>query len=337
MAKVLVLYYSSYGHMEQMANAAAEGVRAGRRRGGGQAGARTCARGDRPERAFQARPAGAHRDRRRTSELRRHHPRRADPLRPHGLADVELPGTRPAALWAQGQLTGKVGSVMSSTATQHGGQETTLFSGITNLLHFGMIIVGLPYSYQGQMTLDEIVGGSPYGATTIAGGQGQRQPSPERARRRPLPGPAGRRDGREADRRCIRPGGATRSAAAGCERSLSSDSRPLSASGRPQRPTSQPGGSPMARTQSPFPARPLLSPQDHTLIMIDLQSQMAFATKSIDAVTLRNNAALVARGGRRLRGLDHPHDGGGEDLLRPDVRRDQGRLPGRRRDRPHHA
>jgi NAD(P)H dehydrogenase (quinone) len=81
------------------------------------------------------------------------------------------------SIWAQGQLTGKVGSVMSSTATQHGGQETTLFSGITNLMHFGMIIVGLPYSYQGQMTLDEIVGGSPYGATTIAGGQGQRQPS----------------------------------------------------------------------------------------------------------------------------------------------------------------
>ena len=66
---------------------------------------------------------------------------------------------------------------MSSTATQHGGQETTLFSGITNLLHLGLVIVGLPYSYQGQMTLDEIVGGSPYGATTIAGGQGQRQPS----------------------------------------------------------------------------------------------------------------------------------------------------------------
>src|SRR5215212_3075679 len=80
-------------------------------------------------------------------------------------------------LWARGALHGKVGSVMSSTATQHGGQETTLFAGITNLLHFGMIIVGLPYSYQGQMTLDEIVGGSPYGATTVTGGQGQRMPS----------------------------------------------------------------------------------------------------------------------------------------------------------------
>jgi NAD(P)H dehydrogenase (quinone) len=80
-------------------------------------------------------------------------------------------------VWMQGQLNGKVGSVMPSTATQHGGQETTLFAGITNLMHFGMVIVGLPYAYQGQMSVEEIVGGSPYGATTIAGGQGQRQPS----------------------------------------------------------------------------------------------------------------------------------------------------------------
>ena len=80
-------------------------------------------------------------------------------------------------LWAKGALHGKVGGAFTSTATQHGGQETTLFSIITNLLHFGMTVVGLPYSHQGQMTLDEIVGGSPYGATTIAGGQGQRQPS----------------------------------------------------------------------------------------------------------------------------------------------------------------
>ncbi|MBA4094947.1 MAG: NAD(P)H:quinone oxidoreductase, partial [Candidatus Accumulibacter sp.] len=80
-------------------------------------------------------------------------------------------------LWARGALNGKVGGAFTSTATQHGGQETTLFSIITNLLHFGMTVVGLPYSYAGQMTLDEIVGGSPYGASTIAGGQGQRQPS----------------------------------------------------------------------------------------------------------------------------------------------------------------
>jgi NAD(P)H dehydrogenase (quinone) len=80
-------------------------------------------------------------------------------------------------LWAKGALNGKVGGAFTSTATQHGGQETTLFSIITNLLHFGLTIVGLPYSHQGQMTIGEIAGGSPYGATTIAGGQGQRKPS----------------------------------------------------------------------------------------------------------------------------------------------------------------
>jgi NAD(P)H dehydrogenase (quinone) len=80
-------------------------------------------------------------------------------------------------LWFTNALVGKVGSVMSSTATQHGGQEMTLIAGVTNLLHFGMVVVGLPYSYAPQMTLDEITGNSPYGATTIAGSQGQRQPS----------------------------------------------------------------------------------------------------------------------------------------------------------------
>jgi len=80
-------------------------------------------------------------------------------------------------LWAKGALHGKVGSAFTSTATQHGGQEMTLFSIITNLLHFGMIIVGLNYGYAGQMKLDEVTGGSPYGATTIAGGDGSRQPS----------------------------------------------------------------------------------------------------------------------------------------------------------------
>jgi NAD(P)H dehydrogenase (quinone) len=79
-------------------------------------------------------------------------------------------------VWATGQLTGKVGSVMSSTATQHGGQETTLFAGITNLLHFGMIVVGLPYAYQGQMMLEEVFGDLPYGATTIIGARGSDSP-----------------------------------------------------------------------------------------------------------------------------------------------------------------
>jgi len=80
-------------------------------------------------------------------------------------------------LWAQGALNGTVGGAFTSTASQHGGQETTLFSIITNLLHFGMVIVGMNYGYAGQSTLDEITGGSPYGASTIAGGDGSRQPS----------------------------------------------------------------------------------------------------------------------------------------------------------------
>jgi NAD(P)H dehydrogenase (quinone) len=80
-------------------------------------------------------------------------------------------------LWAKGALVGKVGSVMTSSATQHGGQESTILSFHTTLLHHGMVIAGLPYTYQGQMDIKEITGGSPYGATTIAGGQGERQPS----------------------------------------------------------------------------------------------------------------------------------------------------------------
>lgn len=80
-------------------------------------------------------------------------------------------------LWVKGALVGKVGSVFASTATQHGGQESTILSFHTTLLHQGMIIVGLPYSFQGQMRIDEITGGSPYGASTIAGGKGERLPS----------------------------------------------------------------------------------------------------------------------------------------------------------------
>jgi len=80
-------------------------------------------------------------------------------------------------LWAKGSLIGRVGSVVTSSATQHGGQESTILSFHTTLLHQGMVIVGLPYSFQGQMTLKEITGCSPYGASTIAGGDGSRQPS----------------------------------------------------------------------------------------------------------------------------------------------------------------
>jgi NAD(P)H dehydrogenase (quinone) len=80
-------------------------------------------------------------------------------------------------LWARGVLNGKVGRAFTSTATQHGGQEMTLFSIIANLLHFGMVVVGLDYGHAGQMRLDEVTGGAPYGATTIAGGDGSRQPT----------------------------------------------------------------------------------------------------------------------------------------------------------------
>jgi NAD(P)H dehydrogenase (quinone) len=176
MAKVLVLYYSTDGHIEQMANAVVEGARA----------------------------AGAAVDVKRVPEtvpddVARNGHFKLD--QPAPVATVnELPGydaivigaptrygrmpsqmaaflDQTGGLWAKGALNGKVGGAFTSTATQHGGQEMTLFSIITNLLHFGMVVVGLPYSFAGQMTLDEITGCSPYGASTIAGGQGQRQPS----------------------------------------------------------------------------------------------------------------------------------------------------------------
>jgi NAD(P)H dehydrogenase (quinone) len=176
MARVLVLYYSSYGHIEQMADAVAEG----------------------------ARGAGAQVDIRRVPELVPEDVARASHYKldqPAPIARVdELPeydaiivgvGTRfgrmasqmanfldqCGGLWARGALNGKVGAAFTSTATQHGGQETTLFAILTNLMHFGMVTVGLPYSFQGQMRLDEVTGGAPYGATTIAGGDGSRQPS----------------------------------------------------------------------------------------------------------------------------------------------------------------
>src|SRR3979411_974667 len=176
MSKVLVLYYSSYGHIEAMANAVAEG----------------------------ARQAGAHVDIKRVPELvpeevaRKSHYKldQAAPIaKVEDLAAYDAivigAGTRfgrlssqmasfldqAGGLWVRGALHGKVGGAFTSTATQHGGQETTLFSVITNLLHFGMTIVGLNYGFAGQMKLDEVSGGSPYGATTIAGGDGSRKPS----------------------------------------------------------------------------------------------------------------------------------------------------------------
>ena len=176
MAKVLILYYSAYGHIETMAQAVAEGVRAG----------------------------GASVDIKRVPELvpedvaRKSHYKLDQPAPVATIAeladyDAIIVGTgtrfgrmasqmanfldQAGGLWAKGALHGKVGAAFTSTATQHGGQETTLFSIITNLLHFGMVIVGLDYGFAGQMKLDEVTGGSPYGTTTIAGGDGSRQPT----------------------------------------------------------------------------------------------------------------------------------------------------------------
>jgi len=176
MPKVLVLYYSAYGHIEKMAEAVAEG----------------------------AREAGATVDIKRVPELvpeeiAKQPYYKMDQKAPVATIDeianydavIVGTGTRfgrmssqmanfldqAGGLWSKGALHGKVGGAFTASATQHGGQETTLFTIITNLLHFGMVIVGLDYGHAGQMTLDEITGGSPYGATTITGGNGARQPS----------------------------------------------------------------------------------------------------------------------------------------------------------------
>jgi NAD(P)H dehydrogenase (quinone) len=176
MTKVLVLYYSSYGHIEKMAEAVAEGAR----EGGAEVAIKRV-----PELVPE--------------EIARKSHFKLDQAAPIATID-ELPeydaiiigvptrlGNMPAqmknfldqtgGLWFGGKLIGKVGSVFSSTATQHGGQESTILSTHTVLLHHGMVIVGLPYSFQGQMGVKEVHGNSPYGASTIADGDGSRQPS----------------------------------------------------------------------------------------------------------------------------------------------------------------
>jgi NAD(P)H dehydrogenase (quinone) len=176
MPKILVLYYSAYGHIEKMAEAVAEG----------------------------ARETGAVVDIKRVPELvppeiAKSSYFKLDQAAPVAtIADLENydavivgTGTRfgrissqmasfldqAGGLWARGALNGKVGAAFTASASQHGGQETTLFSILTNLIHFGMVVVGLPYSFPGQLTLAEISGGAPYGATTITAGDGSRQPS----------------------------------------------------------------------------------------------------------------------------------------------------------------
>lgn len=177
MAKILVLYYSMYGHVETMANAVADGAR-------GVAGTEVTIKRVPdlvPEDA--ARKAGAKLDQAAPVAT-------VDELANY---DAILFGTptrfgnmcaqmrnfldQTGKLWLNGGLIGKVGSVFTSTATQHGGQETTITSFHTTLLHHGMIIVGVPYSCQELMDMNEISGGSPYGAATLAGGDGSRRPS----------------------------------------------------------------------------------------------------------------------------------------------------------------
>ena len=174
--KILVLYYSSYGHIETMAEAVAEGARS--------AGAEVDVKRV-PETVPLEIAQGAH------FKLDQKAPVATVAELENYDAIILGTGTRfgrlssqmaafldgAGGLWARGALNGKVGSAFVSTASQHGGQETTLFSLITNLLHFGMTIVGLPYAFQGQLGIDEVKGGSPYGATTIADGDGSRQPS----------------------------------------------------------------------------------------------------------------------------------------------------------------
>ncbi|RVU20617.1 NAD(P)H:quinone oxidoreductase [Methylobacterium oryzihabitans] len=176
MPKILVLYYSSYGHVETMAGAIAEGARS--------AGA---------EVAVKRVPETVPEEVARASHYKLDQPAPVATVEELPDYDAIIVGTgtrygrmssqmaafldRTGGLWAKGALTGKVGAAFTSTASQHGGQETTLFSIITNLLHFGMVVVGLPYAFQGQLRIDEVAGGAPYGATTIAGGDGSRQPS----------------------------------------------------------------------------------------------------------------------------------------------------------------
>ena len=176
MSKVLVLYYSTYGHLEQMANAVAEGARSA----GAQVDVKRVPETV-PEEAAkanyfkldQAAPVAQVADLEQYDAIVIGTPTRFGRMSSQMAAFLDQAG----GLWAKGALNGKVGGAFTSSATQHGGQEVTLFSIITNLLHFGMVIVGMDYGYGAQGTVEEVTGGSPYGATTIAGTNGARQPT----------------------------------------------------------------------------------------------------------------------------------------------------------------
>ena len=179
--KLLIVYYSTYGHVHQMAEAVAEGAL---KVGGVEAVLRRVPETLPPEVLEKMGAADA-------QQSMSHVPVcTVDEL---ASADAVIFGTptrfgnmcgqmrqfldATGQLWAKGALVGKVGSVFTSSATQHGGQESTILSFHITLLHHGFVIVGLPYTFQGQMRIDEITGGSPYGASTIAGGSGERMPS----------------------------------------------------------------------------------------------------------------------------------------------------------------
>ncbi|RPD49845.1 NAD(P)H:quinone oxidoreductase [Hymenobacter sediminis] len=179
--KTLVLFYSTYGHVYKLAEAVAEGAR--------QVAGNEVALKRIPETlpaalldqigATQAQKAFEHIPVATPQELEQYDaiiigtPTRYGNVCGQVQAFLDATG----GLWAQGKLIGKVGGAFVSTATQHGGQETTIRSLHTELLHHGMVIVGLPYAWQGQMGHEEVTGGTPYGASTVAGGQGERQPS----------------------------------------------------------------------------------------------------------------------------------------------------------------
>lgn len=176
MAKVLVLYYSAWGHIEQMAYAVAEGVR--------EAGAEVVVKRV-PELVPEEVAKQAH------YKLDQKAPIATVAELPEYDAIIFGTGTRygnmtaqmknfidqTGSLWASGALVGKVGSVFTSSGTQHGGQESTILTFHPVLLHLGFVVVGLPYAFQGQMGVEEVKGGSPYGASTITGPDGSRQPS----------------------------------------------------------------------------------------------------------------------------------------------------------------
>lgn len=179
--KTLIVYYSTYGHVHRMAEAVAEGVKE-------IAGAEAVMRRvpeTLPEAVLQKMGAVE------AQKSMSHVP--ICTVEELASADAVIFGTptrfgnmcgqmrqfldATGKLWAEGALIGKVGSVFTSSATQHGGQESTILSFHITLLHHGFVVVGLPYAFQGQMRIDEITGGSPYGASTIAGGSGERMPS----------------------------------------------------------------------------------------------------------------------------------------------------------------